>query len=112
ELCKALDEWHIGRVIRAYRCHDFHGPKPLSQDVVAGWLNLTQTQISRIESGPAVTDLQRLVAWATTLQIPPDKLWFKIPPPPERTHDASGASFCRAPVSSDAQPDSNTAVQH
>jgi helix-turn-helix protein len=66
ELQAAFADWHMGKVIRAYRHHPSHGPRPLSQDVVAGWLGLTQTQISRIESGRAVTDLDRLVAWTTT----------------------------------------------
>jgi hypothetical protein len=86
ELQSAFGEWHIGQVIRAYRTHEFHGPKPLAQDVVAGWLHLTQAQISRIESGPAVTDLARLVPWARTLGIPQRWLWFKVAqqPAPER----------------------------
>jgi hypothetical protein len=78
ELRAALGEWHIGKVIRAYRCHPFFGPKPLPQDLVAGWLDLTQAQVSRIESGPVVTDLDKLIPWARTLGIPQRWLWFKV----------------------------------
>ncbi|MBX6766939.1 MAG: helix-turn-helix transcriptional regulator [Actinomadura rubrobrunea] len=99
-LRKALEDWHIGRAIRAYRHHPFHGHKPLSQELVGHWLGMTQTQLSRIESGPPVTDLDRLIPWARILRIPPDLLWFKLPeyrdqkiievkrPPQER--DAAG----------------------
>ena len=47
---------HIGQIINTYRTHSFHG-KALSQDVVARWAGISQTQLSRIESGP---HLQRL----------------------------------------------------
>src|ERR1022692_3962406 len=40
----AVSSWHIGQVIRAYRHHSHHGPRPLSQELIAGWLGLTQTQ--------------------------------------------------------------------
>jgi hypothetical protein len=38
----ALASRHLARVIRAYRCHPFHGHRPLPQDVVAGWIGVTQ----------------------------------------------------------------------
>ncbi|MFG2014696.1 helix-turn-helix domain-containing protein [Actinomadura geliboluensis] len=78
----ALSDWHVGRLIRAYRHHPHHGPRALPQDVVARWLNITQTQLSRIESGPPVTDLDRLIPWARTLGVPPSLLWFKLPEEP------------------------------
>ncbi|MEU6037587.1 helix-turn-helix transcriptional regulator [Actinomadura sp. NPDC047616] len=78
-LRSALDDWHIGRAIRAYRHHSFHGHKPLSQELVGHWLGMTQAQLSRVESGPPITDLDRLVPWARALRIPPDLLWFKLP---------------------------------
>lgn len=74
----ALDTWHIGRVIYAYRTHPWHG-RQLSQDVVAGWLSLTQPQLSRIESGRAIEDLGRLIPYARALGIPRELLWFKLP---------------------------------
>ncbi|MFC5751041.1 helix-turn-helix domain-containing protein [Actinomadura rugatobispora] len=75
----ALVSWHMGQVVRAYRHHPHHGPRALPQDIVARWLNITQTQLSRIESGPPVTDLDRLIPWARTLGIPSCLLWFKLP---------------------------------
>lgn len=81
QLRDALAAWHMGRVIAAYRTHPFHNP-PLSQDVVAGWMDLTQAQLSRIESGEPITDLAKLIRWAQALRIPEALLWFKLPPVP------------------------------
>ena len=38
----ALAAWHMGRLIRAFRTHPYHG-EPVSQERAAAWLNLTQT---------------------------------------------------------------------
>lgn len=75
----ALATWHMGRVIFAYRTHPFHD-RPLPQGTVAGWLELTQAQLSRIEKGPAPEQLSKLIRWAQILQIPDDLLWFRLPP--------------------------------
>lgn len=75
----ALNERHMGHIVRSYRNHPFHGRKGISQEVMAHWLAIGQTQLSRIERGPPVYDLDRLVQWATTLQIPQDLLWFDLP---------------------------------
>ncbi|MFE3176747.1 helix-turn-helix domain-containing protein [Amycolatopsis sp. NPDC059090] len=86
---EAVDAWHMGRVIQAYRYHPWHG-RPLSQGVVAGWFGLTQPQLSRIENGPAPQDLATLIQWAGVLRIPVDLLWFKVPtagPDPEPVVD-------------------------
>jgi transcriptional regulator with XRE-family HTH domain len=74
----ALDAWHMGRVIQAYRLHPWHG-RPLSQEVVAAWVGLTQTQLSRLENGPPLHDLSKLIQWARVLRIPPRLLWFTMP---------------------------------
>ncbi|RJO70131.1 XRE family transcriptional regulator [Nocardia panacis] len=74
----ALATWHMGRVIYAYRTHPFHR-RTLAQDMVAGWLNLTQGQLSRLEKGTAPEQLSKLIHWAETLNIPSDLLWFKLP---------------------------------
>jgi transcriptional regulator with XRE-family HTH domain len=74
----ALATRHIGRVIYVYRTHPWHG-RQLSQDAVGGWLNLTQPQLSRIESGRAIEDLGRLIRYARALGIPRELLWFKLP---------------------------------
>lgn len=74
----ALANWHMGRVIAAFRNHPFHG-RPLSQAVVAGWLGVSQVQLSRLETGPALKDLDRLMQCARVLRIPTSMLWFKLP---------------------------------
>jgi transcriptional regulator with XRE-family HTH domain len=74
----ALATWHIGRVIFAYRMHPWH-PRPLSQETVGNWLGMTQAQLSRIENGRAPEELTKLVAWAQTLAIPGEMLWFRLP---------------------------------
>jgi tetratricopeptide (TPR) repeat protein len=74
----SLATWHMGRVVAAYRNHPFHG-RPLPQETVAGWVGITQAQLSRIESGPPIKDLERLIEWARVLHIPTSLLWFKLP---------------------------------
>jgi transcriptional regulator with XRE-family HTH domain len=75
----ALSTWHMGRVIYAYRTHPIHGPQPISQKKVANWLDLTQAQLSRIETGDAPEHLTKLIRWAQILRIPAELLWFKVP---------------------------------
>ncbi|MFI5832684.1 helix-turn-helix domain-containing protein [Micromonospora sp. NPDC051300] len=76
---QALTERHLGRVFRAYRCHPYHGREPLPQRTVAGWLGMTQAQLSRIENGPPIVHLDRLAHWSKILGIPARVLWFKPP---------------------------------
>lgn len=78
EMREALASWHMGRVIHAYRTHPYHA-KPLAQDIVADWMGITQTQLSRIENGEPMQDLGKLIRWAYTLRIPEDLLWFRLP---------------------------------
>lgn len=79
----AFGAQHIGQVARAYRCHPFHasayGRDGLSQALLGGWLGLTQPQVSRIENGPPIRNLDTLAHWARVLRIPPGLLWFKLP---------------------------------
>jgi hypothetical protein len=74
----ALATRHIGKVVRAYRRHPLHGRRPLSQEVVGRWLGLSQAQLSRLETGPPLKDLDRLAHYARTLRIPADLLWFRL----------------------------------
>jgi len=76
---EAFASRHMGKVIRAYRCHPFHGRRPLPQDVVAGWVGVTQGQLSRVENGPTIVHLDRLMHWARVLRIPSSCLWFTFP---------------------------------
>jgi transcriptional regulator with XRE-family HTH domain len=74
-----IRERHLGHVVRRYRRHPFHGRRPVPQEVAARWLNISQAQLARIERGRPITDLERLMQWATTLQIPQELLWFALP---------------------------------
>ena len=80
----ALATQHIGRVARAYRRDsEFasrYGRGGVSQELFGTWLGLTQAQVSRIENGPPVRNLDTLAHWARVLRIPPHLLWFKLPP--------------------------------
>ncbi|WP_231933347.1 helix-turn-helix domain-containing protein [Micromonospora coxensis] len=91
---QALASRHLGRVIRAYRCHPYHGRSVLPQTVVAGWLGITQAQLSRVENGPPVVHLDRLAHWAKVLGIPASQLWFALP----------GAPSAASPQSTDSTP--------
>lgn len=90
----ALDSWHMGKVLSAYRTHPQHR-RTLPQELVAGWL--TQAQLSRIESGRPPEELSKLIHWANVLGIPSDLLWFKLPSDrrPSMQRGAS-ASFSQA----------------
>jgi transcriptional regulator with XRE-family HTH domain len=81
----ALTSRHMGAVIKAYRRHHFHGRHPIPQETVAGWLGVTQGQLSRIENGPAVVHLDRLIQWARLLGMPSSCLWFTLPEDDQRT---------------------------
>ncbi len=78
----AFSEQHIGRISRAYRKHERHlalyGRDGISQELLGGWLGLTQAQVSRIENGAPVRSLDSLAHWARTLRIPDHLLWFKL----------------------------------
>jgi transcriptional regulator with XRE-family HTH domain len=79
EVRGALASQHMGQVIYAYRQHPAHGRRPISQEVVAAWAGMSQGQLSRVETGPPIVHLDRLVQWARLLRIPPRHLWFAIP---------------------------------
>lgn len=69
----------MGWICYAYRHHRFHDLGPLSQELVGGWFGLTQPQLSRIENGSPIRDLDKLIYWARTLRIPAQYLWFDLP---------------------------------
>lgn len=81
----ALRARHMGHVIRAYRKHPYHGGR-LPQEVVGAWVGITQAQLSRIENGPPIVHLDRLIQWARLLRIPQEYLWFKLPESVDQTH--------------------------
>ncbi|WP_415858550.1 XRE family transcriptional regulator [Micromonospora rifamycinica] len=67
----------------------------MPQTVVAGWLGITQAQLSRVENGPPLVHLDRLAHWAELFGIPGTYLWFT---PPGRSH-MTGAVVAREPQS-------------
>ncbi|MGW5051298.1 helix-turn-helix domain-containing protein [Actinokineospora sp. NPDC004072] len=69
----------MGAVVRAYRYHPAHGHKPLPQQTVSRWLRITQSQLSRIESGRnKVGEINKLEHYAKVLKMPADLLWFRL----------------------------------
>jgi len=66
---EALASGDLGEVIRAYRSHPFHG-QPLPQMVVAGWLHVSQTTLSRIEQGRRRLTIDDVNGFARTLGMP------------------------------------------
>ncbi|MGI9001676.1 MAG: helix-turn-helix domain-containing protein [Pseudonocardia sp.] len=103
----------MGRVLRAYRMSSYHrAVHGLSQSLLGQWLSLTQSQISRIETGPPVLSLDTLRHWARVLRIPQEWLWFdldlsdrcrKIFRSPDETDDEVDDTVVSA-SSSDAAP--------
>lgn len=75
----AFIQRHMGRVLVAYRRHPWHGGRGVSQAQLAEWLQTSQPQVSRAETGPPVRDLDQLVRWAQVLGVPKDRLWFALP---------------------------------
>lgn len=61
ELQAALRSWHMGKVIRAYRRHRYHGYRGLTQTDVARWAGVSQAQVSRLETGPPLLRLDWLI---------------------------------------------------
>lgn len=94
EMREALRSRHMGQVIYAYRTHPWHG-RTINQEVVANWLSLSQTQLSRIEKGPPPDELSKLIHWAQILGVPEELLWFKLPEDatPASDKPASGAEL-------------------
>lgn len=80
-LQRALEQRHMGRVIREFRLHPYHGRRPLSQERMAEWIGVTQSQLSRVENGPPIIHLDRLIQLATILRVPARKLWYFLPEP-------------------------------
>lgn len=83
QLRAAARERHFGRFLRAYRVVQ---TPPVQQTQLAGWLGITQGQLSRIERAVApVRDLVKLDQWARVLHIPAHLLWFDVSPDPSDT---------------------------
>ncbi|WP_433574944.1 helix-turn-helix domain-containing protein [Nocardia brasiliensis] len=58
---------------------------------MAGWLGITQGQLSRIENGHSrIRDLDKLTRYACALGVPSELLWFDIDPPEQPRQAVSG----------------------
>jgi hypothetical protein len=68
-LADALASGDVGRVIRAYRCHPFHGER-LPQALVAGWLHMSQPAVCRIETGRRRVTVDEIGHIAQVLGMP------------------------------------------
>jgi transcriptional regulator with XRE-family HTH domain len=71
----ALASGDLGQIIRAYRFHPFHGD-PLPQDLVADWLHVSQSSLSRIEQGERRVTIDDLAGFAQELGIPMVLRWM------------------------------------
>jgi hypothetical protein len=91
---------NMGNVIYMFRTDPWHGGA-IPQEVVAGWAATSQAQVSRIETGPPILDLRRLVHWARVLRVPARLLWFELDIP----GTPGGSPGEGKPGHSAAQPD-------
>ncbi|MEU3643599.1 hypothetical protein AB0E59_09500 [Lentzea sp. NPDC034063] len=75
----AFANQHIGQVFKAYRNHpmflSLYG-HTLTQELLARWLNVTQSKLSRVENGPPEENIRWLRTWGRTLHLPQHLLWF------------------------------------
>jgi transcriptional regulator with XRE-family HTH domain len=77
EVARATAGRDFGELLRAYR--RAFSPA-VTQAALGEWLDLSQGQVSRIESGRTViNDLVRLTRWASSLGVPHELLWFRMP---------------------------------
>jgi tetratricopeptide (TPR) repeat protein len=102
----AFNAQHMGHVARAYRRHPVnvanYGRDGIPQELLGAWLGLTQAQVSRIENGVPIRNLDTLTHWACTLRIPPELLWFKLPG--EQTPIASALRLTTGMLSASPRP--------
>ncbi|MGI9098861.1 MAG: helix-turn-helix domain-containing protein [Solirubrobacteraceae bacterium] len=75
----ALASGDLGRVVRAYRSHPFHG-QPLPQSIVAGWLHVSQTTLSRIEQGTRRLTIDDISGFTRALGMPMALRWVPLQP--------------------------------
>jgi transcriptional regulator with XRE-family HTH domain len=89
-LGEAFADQDMGALIGAYRHHPQH-PHRITQDRMAGWLGISQAQLSRYENGENPIDrIDKLRAFAEVLGVPPERLWFDRTGPP-RPRDPEGS---------------------
>ncbi|MET7706968.1 helix-turn-helix transcriptional regulator [Micromonospora sp. NPDC005413] len=82
----------------------------MPQTVVAGWLGITQAQLSRVENGPPLVHLDRLAHWAQVLHIPEAYLWFALPGRSHRASESGRAASASAAPRSGAPDEGRRAL--
>jgi len=75
-MAAALASGDLGRMLRAYRSHPFHGHRPLPQTVLAGWLSVSQMTVSRIEQGKRRLTIDEINWFTRSLGIPVTLRWL------------------------------------
>ena len=78
-MAAALASGDLGRIILAYRSHPFHGRRALSQTVVADWLHVSQTSLSRIEHGKCRLSIDDIAGFAGALGLSVTLRWTSLP---------------------------------
>jgi transcriptional regulator with XRE-family HTH domain len=73
-MVEALASGDLGRIVRAYRSHPFHG-QPLPQSIVAGWLHVSQMTLSRIENRQRRLTVDDVNWFARSLGMPMALRW-------------------------------------
>jgi transcriptional regulator with XRE-family HTH domain len=96
-MADALASGNLGQVIRAYRSHPFHA-QPLSQTVVAGWLHVSQTSLSRIEQGKCRLTIDDINGFAGALGLTVALRWSPLHDPGEDVDPLSRRSLLGAGV--------------
>jgi hypothetical protein len=79
-LTDALASGDVGRIIRAYRCHPFHGQR-LPQALVGGWLHMSQPAVCRLETGRRRITIDEIRHIAQVLGMPPIAIPWNVPQP-------------------------------
>ena len=74
QMAAALASGDLGHVVRVYRSHPFHG-HPLPQSVMADWLNVSQSTLSRIELGKRRLTVDEIVGFARSLGLQLSLRW-------------------------------------
>jgi helix-turn-helix protein len=77
-MAAALASGDLGHVIRAYRCHPFHGRR-LPQALLAGWLHMSQAAVCRIENDRRRVTIDEIVRIARALGMPIAVPWAAQP---------------------------------
>jgi hypothetical protein len=77
-MAAALASGDVGRVIRAYRSHPFHGQR-LPQTLLANWLHMSQAAVCRIETGRRRVTIDEIACVARALGMPVALPWTVQP---------------------------------